>query len=325
MLVMSEVAVTTSEIAGACAALDPGAPIEANDVSIARILGKRPVLWVGAGLSIAAGYPSMGALLDALVAAADDPIDRTRPVYEVVDAVVASVRAGRVRDVLQGLFQPARPATPLHQALARLAKAGAFAAIVTTNYDDLVERALAAEAAPFVLQPLEDNDTVTGEGVRLLKIHGSHDAWAKVVLSGRSYQEFGARNPFLSRQLDVLLRQQPILFVGRSKTRASSTGWRVYPPPLWRVSRNGVQCSPTRAGKRRWCIATAAPRRRRCWHRQGLAPSWCATTTTSERSSSTQRPSSRHWPRSLPSSSRSRRPAWRRSCRELPGGPRRTW
>src|SRR6185503_11353904 len=139
-----------------------------------------------------------------------------RSFYEVVDAVVASVRAGRVREVLQRLFQPARPPTPLHRALARLAKAETFAAIVTTNYDDLMERALAAEAAPFVLQPLEDNATVTGNGVRLLKIHGSHDDWANVVLSGRSYEQFGARNPFLGKQLDVLLRQQPILFVGSS-------------------------------------------------------------------------------------------------------------
>jgi tetratricopeptide (TPR) repeat protein len=210
------VAVTTSERAGTGTTLDGGTPIEANDGSIARILGKRPVLWVGAGLSIAAGYPSTSALIDALVAAADDSIDRGRSFYEVVDAVVASVRAGRVRDVLQRLFQPARPPTPLHRALARLAKAGTFAAIITTNYDDLMERALAVEAAPFVLQPLEDNATVTGDGVRLLKIHGSYDDWARVVLSGRSYEQFEARNPFLGKQLDVLLRQQPVLFLGCS-------------------------------------------------------------------------------------------------------------
>jgi NAD-dependent SIR2 family protein deacetylase len=125
--------VTTSEIAGAESEPHAGVAINANDGSIARILGKRPVLWVGAGLSIAAGYPTTGALIDALVAAADDPIDTTRSFYEVVDAVVASVRAGRVRDVLQRLFQPARPPTSLHRALARLAKAGTFAAIVTTN------------------------------------------------------------------------------------------------------------------------------------------------------------------------------------------------
>src|SRR4051812_17503818 len=86
----SRCALTTSEIAGTGVALDAGAPIEANDGSIARILGKRPVLWVGAGLSIAAGYPTRSALIDALVAAADDPIDRTRTFYEVVDAVVVS-------------------------------------------------------------------------------------------------------------------------------------------------------------------------------------------------------------------------------------------
>jgi hypothetical protein len=55
-------------VAGQQDPLDAGASIEADDGSIARILGKRPVLWVGAGLSIAAGYPTTGALIDASVA-----------------------------------------------------------------------------------------------------------------------------------------------------------------------------------------------------------------------------------------------------------------
>jgi hypothetical protein len=50
-------------------------PIEATPDSLARILAERPVLWVGAGASIAAGYPSTGRLVDAMIQAADDPID----------------------------------------------------------------------------------------------------------------------------------------------------------------------------------------------------------------------------------------------------------
>ncbi len=38
----------------------------------------------------------------------------------------------------------------------------------------------------------------------------------RVVLSGRSYQEFGRNYPFLSAQLDVFLRQRAVLFVGCS-------------------------------------------------------------------------------------------------------------
>ena len=37
-----------------------------------------------------------------------------------------------------------------------------------------------------------------------------------MVLSGCSYQEFGRSYPFLSSQLDVLLRQRAVLFVGCS-------------------------------------------------------------------------------------------------------------
>ncbi len=191
-------------------------PIPADAASFAKVLDRRPVLWVGAGLSIAAGYPGTGKLVDALVAAADDPIDKSLPFYQVVDEVVASVGKGRVRDVLQGLFQPARPPTPTHRAIARLAKAERFAAILTTNYDDLLERALAEAGAPYVLQPLDDNETVVGPGVRVHKVHGSYDDWERVVLSGESYEQFGKQYPFLRSQLDVLLRQRPVLFTGCS-------------------------------------------------------------------------------------------------------------
>lgn len=96
---------TVSEIVEAGPAL-AGAPIHADDASIARILGKGPVLWVGAGLSIAAGYPTTGALIDALVAAADDPIDRTRSFYEVL------VDASHERREHSGRSGGARPWAP---------------------------------------------------------------------------------------------------------------------------------------------------------------------------------------------------------------------
>jgi tetratricopeptide (TPR) repeat protein len=196
-------------------------PLPATPDRLQKELDARPLLWVGAGASIAAGYPGTGAILDALAKQADDPIDRSAPFPQVVDAFVDSRGAGELGDILQKLFQPRSPEdhqpTPVHRAIARLAGAGRFHAIATTNYDDLLERALAEAGVPCVLQPLEDNAPIAGDGaVRLLKLHGSLDDWMLVVLSGRSYQEFGHRYPFLSAQLDVLLRQRPVLFAGCS-------------------------------------------------------------------------------------------------------------
>jgi tetratricopeptide (TPR) repeat protein len=196
-------------------------PLPATPDRLQKELDARPLLWVGAGASIAAGYPGTGALLDALEKRADDPIDRNAPFPQVVDAFVESRGAGELGDILQKLFQPRSPEdhqpTPVHRAIARLAGKGYFHAIATTNYDDLLERALAEAGVPYVLQPLEDNAPIAGDGaVRLLKLHGSLGDWRRVVLSGRSYQKFGRSYPFLSAQLDVLLRQRAVLFVGCS-------------------------------------------------------------------------------------------------------------
>lgn len=167
-------------------------PIPATPDVLARTLARRPVLWVGAGASIAAGHPSTGALVDALVAAAADPIDPALPFEQVADAFVASQGAGALGDLLQRLLGASRPATELHRALAR--KAADFAAIVTTNYDDLLERALGEAEARFVFQTLEDNAVVVDPqaDVRLLKLHGSRGDWRRAVLSGQAYADRGS-------------------------------------------------------------------------------------------------------------------------------------
>ncbi|WP_257461938.1 SIR2 family protein, partial [Archangium lipolyticum] len=181
------------------------------------MLDNKPVLFVGAGLSMAAGYPSTQNLVEAMAKAAIDPIDTSLPFFEVADAFERSEGRGALGELLQRkLGQPRRPTTS-HRAIAKLVKAGRFHSIVTTNYDPLIEQALAEEEVPYLLQPLEDNAPITGDGeIRILKVHGSYDDWLKVVLSGRAYTEFTSRYPFLERQLYVLLRQHPILFTGYS-------------------------------------------------------------------------------------------------------------
>jgi tetratricopeptide (TPR) repeat protein len=196
-------------------------PIPATAPAVRKELASRPLLWVGAGASVAAGYPGTSAILGALAGRADDPIGSGASFPRIVDAFVASRGAGELAEILQRLFEPRsrgdHQPTPVHRAIARLAGAGCFHAIATTNYDDLLERALADAGVPTVLQPLEANAAVAGDGaVRLLKLHGSREDWLRVVLSGRSYQEFGCAYPFLGAQLDELLRQRAVVFVGCS-------------------------------------------------------------------------------------------------------------
>src|SRR5688572_19512994 len=77
------------------------AVLQATPDSLSKVLTDRPVLWVGAGASVAAGYPSTGRLIQAMVAAADDPVDPDLPFFEVTDRFVDSVGDGTLADLLQ--------------------------------------------------------------------------------------------------------------------------------------------------------------------------------------------------------------------------------
>ena len=198
------------------------------------IVQQKPVLWVGAGLSVAAGYPSTGAIVSAMreVADRDLPGDEFTA---VVDAFVGAVGPGEVGDVLQVPFQAPHEPTPTHTAIARLAATGRFTAIVTTNYDDLLERALAAAGVKVVVQTLERNAAVREQdgALRLYKLHGSYTDWYDVILSGRSYADFDARHDFLRRQFDVLLQQHPLLFTGCSLQDPRVLQWLEARPAGW--------------------------------------------------------------------------------------------
>ena len=222
------------------------------------IVGTKPVLWVGAGLSVAAGYPSTGTILSALRAAADRDLPDDGEFNVVVDAFVAAHGTGELGDVLQGLFQTPHEPTPTHHAIARLAAAGHFAALVTTNYDDLLERALRTAGVKVALQILEDNAEVREQdgALRLLKIHGSHEAWHRIILSGRSYTEFDSRYGFLREQLDVLLQQHSLLFVGCSLQDPRILQWLETRPAAWlnKLKRWRAILQPTA-----WANAMAMP------------------------------------------------------------------
>ncbi|WP_158626439.1 SIR2 family protein [Corallococcus sp. AB049A] len=195
------------------------APIAASPEVLLRMIQTfHPIVWVGAGASQAAGYPGTKALLAALQDAADDPLPLDKDFTEVVDAFVRSMGRSALERVLEQRLAPPRTPTPFHRSLARLVKAGSIRTIITTNYDDLLERAFADANVHVTEQQLDRNFRVvaTPDTPRLLKIHGDRADWQSAILSGQSYSEFNTRYSRLEAQLNLMRTQNAFVFFGCS-------------------------------------------------------------------------------------------------------------
>ena len=187
--------------------------------SLADFIEKRkPILWVGAGLSIQAGYPTIGQFAERLWREkTHHPPPQGCSEYQLVDAFHEKHGQGELNQALAELIPAGAQFRPVHRHIARLAKAGFFHTIVTTNYDRLIESALGDLDVDYVPQILSSNETISSDNrLRLIKIHGDLADWQKAILTGESYATYAQKYDFLKQQLNVLLRQNRVLFAGCS-------------------------------------------------------------------------------------------------------------
>jgi hypothetical protein len=186
--------------------------------------GPLPILWVGAGASAAAGLPTLAMLEERLRQAL---FNCTATGFELIDAFVKEYgeasMANQLQTLLGGSFRP----VGLHEAMARMAGRGLFAAIFTTNYDELIEDALKGGSIHYVPQVLQQNFTLQArKELQVLKLHGSRTDWKSVILlSGESYRRFEKTYPLLHNQLSLNLLTHPLLFVGCSMKDPRVLGW----------------------------------------------------------------------------------------------------
>ena len=188
---------------------------------------KKPLLWVGAGLSIDAGYPTVGLLADKLW---KEYAYGTRPPesdpYKLINAFYKEYGRGDLDEALSKIIPDGVESRPSHKALARIAKNGFFSDVITTNYDRLLENAFSEKGVNYLLQVIDGNQHIrSGNRLRLYKIHGDVADWKNVILTGDSYLEFNERYGFLRSQFDILLTQNPVLFIGCSMLDERVLDW----------------------------------------------------------------------------------------------------
>lgn len=188
------------------------------------------MLFVGAGLSAAAGLPDWKTLLrgmvdeiesegmpDAGIAELRYLIDAGK-LLDVADHCRQRLGERRYQEVLGDRLRGGAGEIPdVHRLVTQLP----FSAIVTTNYDKLLERAYSKFRGelPKVVTS-RDRDTLGSllfsGGFFILKAHGDIDDAASLVLTARDYREIIHANPAFDALFSALLMTRSLLIVGYS-------------------------------------------------------------------------------------------------------------
>jgi len=174
------------------------------------------VLFVGAGVSMGAGLRSWQGLLDELLLRIDKPIEdpeRLRQLDVRDQAHLISKHFATpegYRAAFSDLLDSGRYSLA-HGLLASLRTREA----ITTNYDDLYERAASTAGRTCAVLPYEP---VLKHDRWLLKLHGTVDRPEEIVLTRHDYLGLSARAGALFGVLQAMLMTRHMLFVGYSLT-----------------------------------------------------------------------------------------------------------
>jgi len=172
------------------------------------------VIFVGAGLSQGAGLPGWSDLLALLADRIGLPSHlRTDPLRIAQYYDNQRGRQALVSHIIEQTDTTGKGPTDNHRRLLRL---GART-WVTTNYDDLIERAF-LEAGERFTKVVRDQDLsyTSADAVRLVKLHGDREQPDTIVITQQDYHTYFRRFPRIKDKLTGLLLEKTLLFVGYS-------------------------------------------------------------------------------------------------------------
>ena len=185
---------------------------------------------VGSGLSVAAGLPSWNRLLALMIHECEQHcvgFKDSKELHQMLESglllEVATECCNQLgkplyRDFIQRTFREhSSSPTKTHQSLLQLP----FAAILTTNYDNLLERAFIKNKRKTDLAPVYTQKNVSQlariAGERkffILKMHGHADDAESIVLTRHDYQDLLHNNPAYKTSVSSLFVSRTLVFLG---------------------------------------------------------------------------------------------------------------
>ena len=200
---------------------------------IEKLNEERCVAFIGSGLSIGAGLPDFPSLMKKMIAWCENKniklpskkdlntSIREKNFPELAETLIEYMGTSRYQEFLTETFRQAdlKP-TETHKLLPQIP----FSAILTTNYDKLIEGAYTASDEgrtpptfthldkPELSKALQDNRFY------ILKTHGDIDRVDSIILGKKQYRELLHNNNAYKIFLQHLLSSKTILFLGFSLT-----------------------------------------------------------------------------------------------------------
>jgi len=188
------------------------------------------VAFVGSGFSIPVGMPSWTQLLEQLIEEGEQQAvidiatgDHLRSMVannrllEVAEHTRIQLGAHRFGQVLRRNFAISAEPTKNHELLVDTP----YRAIMTTNYDKLIETAytLRWRRTPRTItwsEPGSLGSVLYDEDFFVFKLHGDVDNFESIILTRRDYDEIMFRNPHVRTLLQAILLTNTIVLVGYS-------------------------------------------------------------------------------------------------------------
>lgn len=183
----------------------------------AALLDDVGAAFVGAGVSVGAGYPSWRELLREIGEELGVDSGDVQDLAALAQWSVAKAAGrGRVNQVLREHIAPVRPIPAALETVARLP----IRELWTTNYDRLIERAFEAIGRPIDAVSAEADLGVRRRpgAARLYKMHGTIEHLQDIVLSTDDYEMYRRKRGGFLPLLQAHLTSSSVLFLGLSFT-----------------------------------------------------------------------------------------------------------
>lgn len=177
----------------------------------------KQVLFAGAGLSLAAGYPSANTLVDVL--AQNLSLHRSGAELlsrysfsELASLFITQIGRTAFVDTIKELFDTPLPVTPTH---AHLVAVNIFPIIITTNYDMLFEQACLKQSIEYTAHTPSNFHPNAGGAVSIYKVDGSIEEPNTMVITDQDHIRVQNENCFLD-EIYKIMNTHEVTVIGHS-------------------------------------------------------------------------------------------------------------